>query len=137
MAQKMAQARLTGKAAMEVTFVSGNETLQATLYGDFLTTTSAGVVLCPPHPLHGGNRHDTRLVTIARELSKHGVPALCIDYGSYGGGKGKVQHVLDAVAYMRGKDIRSQGYLGIRLALWLRLMLLQLLRLTVLSPCRF
>ena len=97
---------------MEASFVSGNEALHATLYGDLSATSSAGVVLCPPHPLHGGNRHDTRVVTVARELSKHGLLALCMDYGSYGGGKGEVQHVLDAVAYMRGKDIRSLGLLG-------------------------
>ncbi len=97
---------------METSFVSGNESLQATLYGDLSTTLSAGVVLCPPHPLHGGSRHDMRLVTVARELSKHGLPALCMDYGSYGGGLREVQHVLDAIAFMREKGISSLGLLG-------------------------
>lgn len=97
---------------MEVTFTSGNETLQATLYGDFSATSSAGLVLCPPHPLHGGNRHDTRLVAVARELSKHDLLALCMDYGSYGGGIREVQQVLDAIAFMRGKGISSLGLLG-------------------------
>ncbi len=97
---------------MEVSFVSGNETLQATLYGEFTATSLAGVVLCPPHPLHGGNRHDTRLVTVARELSKHDLLALCMDYGSYGGGIREVHHVLDAVAFMRGKGVSSLGLLG-------------------------
>ena len=97
---------------MEVTFESGNETLHATLYGDLPTTSSVGVLLCPPHPLHGGNRHDTRIVTVARELSKHGLLALCMDYGSYGGGMREVQHVLDAVAFVRGKGISSLGLLG-------------------------
>jgi len=97
---------------MEVRFKSGGETLHATLYGDLPTASSASVVLCPPHPLHGGNRHDTRIVTVARELSKHGILALCMDYGSYGGGKGEVQHVLDAAAFMRGKGISSLGLLG-------------------------
>jgi alpha/beta superfamily hydrolase len=96
---------------MEATFVSGNETLQATLYGD-LSTASAGVVLCPPHPLHGGNRHDTRIVTVARELSKHGLLALCMDYGSYGGGTREVQCVVDAAAFMRTKGIGPLGLLG-------------------------
>jgi alpha/beta superfamily hydrolase len=97
---------------MEVSFASGKETLQATLYGNFPATSPIGVVLCPPHPLHGGNRHDTRLVTVARELFKHGLPALCIDYGSYGGGIREVQHVLDAAAFMREKGISSLGLLG-------------------------
>jgi alpha/beta superfamily hydrolase len=33
-------------------------------------------------------------------------------YGSYGGGIREVQHVLDAVAFMRAKGIRSLGLLG-------------------------
>jgi alpha/beta superfamily hydrolase len=97
---------------MEVTLVSGSETLNATLYGDFSATSSAGVVLCPPHPLHGGNRYDTRIVTVARELSKHGLFALCMDYGSCGRGMREVQHVLDGVAFMRGKGISALGLLG-------------------------
>jgi len=97
---------------MEVSFVSGSETLQATLYGEFSAASSAGVVLCPPHPLHGGNRHDTRLVTVARELSKHGLLALCMDYGSYGGGIREVQYVVDAAAFMRTKGINPLGLLG-------------------------
>ncbi len=97
---------------MEVSFVSGSETLQATLYGEIPATSLAGVVLCPPHPLHDGNRHDTRIVTVARELSKHGFLALCMDYGSYGGCIREVQHVLDAAAFMRGKGISSLGLLG-------------------------
>jgi uncharacterized protein len=97
---------------MEVTFESCNETLKATLYGEFSAAPSAGVVLCPPHPLHGGNRHDTRLVTVARELSKHDLLALCMDYGSYGGGIREVQYVVDASAFMRAKGISPLGLLG-------------------------
>lgn len=96
---------------MEVSFKSGSEILHATLYGD-LSTASAGVVLCPPHPLHGGNRHDTRIVSVARELSKHGLLALCMDYGSYGGGFREVQCVVDAAAFMRTKGISPLGLLG-------------------------
>ena len=97
---------------MEVAFKSGNETLQATLYGDLSATSSAGVVLCPPHPLHGGSRHDTRIVIVARELSKHDLLALCMDYGSYGGGIREVQYVVDATAFMRTKGISPLGLLG-------------------------
>ncbi len=97
---------------MEMTFKSGSETLQATLYGDLSAASMAGVVLCPPHPLHGGSRHDTRLVTVARELAKHGLLALCVDYGSYGGGVREVQYVVDAAAFVRAKDIKSLGLFG-------------------------
>lgn len=97
---------------MDVSFRSGNETLHATLYGDFSSAFHAGVVLCPPHPLYGGNRHDTRIVRVAQELAEHDLLALCIDYGSYGRGLREVQHVMDAVAFLREKGFSSLGLLG-------------------------
>ncbi len=95
--------RLTYK---DVTF-EGREVLRGTLYGD----SEVGVVLCPPHPLYGGNRNDTRLVRIAKELALHNMSALCIDYGSYGRGIKEVQDVLSAVSYMR-KKVNSLGLGG-------------------------
>lgn len=97
---------------MDVSFRSGSETLHATLYGDFSSTSFAGIVLCPPHPLYGGNRHDTRIVKVAQELAEHNLSALCIDYGSYGKGVREVQHVMDAVAFLREKGFSSLGLLG-------------------------
>jgi len=93
--------------AQEVSFRSKGETLPATFYDD----SSVGVVLCPPHPLYGGRRNDTRIVRIARELASHNISALCIDYGSYGKGVKEVENVLDAVSWMR-KRVRSLGLLG-------------------------
>ncbi len=91
----------------EVSFESEGETLRATLYNN----TSVGVIFCPPYPLHGGNRKDPRLVRIAGELSSHGVSALCIDYGRFGGGATEVQNVLDAVSFMKKRTIQL-GLLG-------------------------
>ena len=96
-----------GVYTQEVSFKSKGETLSATFYDN----SSAGVVLCPPHPLYGGNRNDTRIVMIARELSSHNISALCIDYGSYGKGVKEVENVLDAISWMR-KRVRSLGLLG-------------------------
>jgi len=93
--------------AQEVSFKSKSETLPATFYDN----SSVGVVLCPPHPLYGGRRNDTRIVRVARELASHNISALCIDYGSYGTGVKEVENVLDAVSWMR-KRIRSLGLLG-------------------------
>lgn len=96
----------------EVVFRSDNETLHATLYGDPSSAYSAGVVLCPPHPLYGGNRHDTRIVKVAQELAGHDLLALCIDYGSYGKGVREVQYVMGAVAFLREKGVSSSGLFG-------------------------
>jgi alpha/beta superfamily hydrolase len=92
---------------MQITFTSKGETLPATLYAH----SSKGVILCPPHPLYGGTRNDTRIVRIARELASRGISALCIDYGSYGKGVEEVQNVLDAVSFM-GKKVDCLGLVG-------------------------
>lgn len=92
---------------MEISFKSRGETLVATLND----SSSVGVVLCPPHPLYGGSRKDTRIVRVARELALHDISALCIDYGSYGKGVKEVPNVLDAISFMR-KRVKSLGLLG-------------------------
>lgn len=89
-------------------FNSQGETLIATLYND---ASQLGVVLCPPHPLYGGSRNDTRIVRIARELAAHDICAFCLDYGSYGKGVKEVKNVLDAISLMR-KRVCSLGLLG-------------------------
>lgn len=92
---------------MQINFKSKDETLLATLYAG----SSVGVVLCPPHPLYGGSKDDTRIVRVARELASHDIFALCIDYGGYGKGVKEVQNVLDAISFM-GKRVDSLGLLG-------------------------
>lgn len=92
---------------MHVSFKSGDETLQAMLYGN----SSVGVILCPPHPLYGGSRNDTRLVRVAKELFSNGISALCVDYGSYSKGVKEVQNILDSVSFMQ-KKVYSIGLLG-------------------------
>ena len=92
---------------MQISFKSRGETLVATLYD----TSSVGVVLCPPHPLYGGSRNDTRIVRVAKELASNNISALCIDYGSYGEGVKEVQNVLDAIMFMR-RRVSSSGLLG-------------------------
>lgn len=91
----------------QLSFTSGQETLQATMYAD----SPVGVVLCPPHPLHGGSRADTRIVRVARELASHNISALCIDYGRYGKGVTEIQNVQDAISFMRER-VDSLGLLG-------------------------
>ncbi len=92
-------------------FESRGEALTATLYETRSNTPSAGVILCPPHPLYGGNRNDTRIVKVATELATHNILALCIDYGSYGKGVKEVQNATDAASFMRKRAIRL-GLLG-------------------------
>jgi len=93
---------------MQISFMSKGEILPATLYA---SSSACGVVLCPPHPLYGGSRNDTRIVRIAKELTLRGISSLCFDYGSYGKGVKEVQNTLDAVSFMRER-VKSVGLLG-------------------------
>lgn len=93
---------------MKISFISKGETLPATLYAN---SSYFGVVLCPPHPLYGGKRNDTRIVRIAKGLASHSISALCFDYGSYGKGVKEIQNTLDAVSLMH-KRVKFVGLLG-------------------------
>jgi len=92
----------------EVTF-EGREALNGTLYGN--AKADLGVVLCPPHPLYGGNRHDIRLSLISEDLAMKGISALCFDYGSYSSGIGEVKDALSALSFLR-KRVKSVGIIG-------------------------
>jgi len=61
--------------------------------------------------MYGGNREDSRLVTIAKELANYNISALCIDYSSYTGGDGEIKDTLFALMYME-KKTSSLGLLG-------------------------
>ena len=93
---------------MQISFKSGGEILLGTLHGDW---SEVVVVLCPPHPLYGGSRNDTRIVRVAKELASNNISALCIDYGSYGEGFKEVLNVLDSIRFMR-KRAGTLGLLG-------------------------
>ena len=92
----------------EITFKNGDITLRGTLFD----VSDIGVILCPPHPLMGGSRHDARIVNLANELSDQGISALCMDYGEYGKGISEIRDVLSAISFMKQtkKDIGVLGY---------------------------
>ena len=94
--------------SLQISFQSKGEMLFGTLYGG---SSEVGVVLCPPHPLYGGGRNDTRIVRVAKELASNNISALCIDYGSYGKGVKEVLNVLDAITFLQ-KRVGSLGLLG-------------------------
>jgi len=102
------RANIVADDKMLISFISKGETLPATLYA---SSSVCGVVLCPPHPLYGGSRNDTRIVRIAKELTLHDISALCFDFGSYGKGVNEVQNTLDAVSFMRER-VKFVGLLG-------------------------
>ncbi len=59
----------------QVNFGSNDETLYATL----VSSSSAGVVLCPTHPLCRGKGNVTRIGRVAMGLTLHNISPLSID----------------------------------------------------------
>ncbi|MHC1579254.1 MAG: alpha/beta hydrolase [Candidatus Alkanophagales archaeon] len=69
------------------------------------------VVLCPPHPLFGGCRHDVRLVRIAERLADVGISSLRLDYSRYSGGASEVEDVLSTISFA-AHEFEAVGVLG-------------------------
>ncbi|WP_456368757.1 alpha/beta hydrolase [Geoglobus sp.] len=61
-----------------------------------------GVLLCPPHPLMGGNRFDVRLERISSALHKSGFSTLRFDYRQpFRNGTGEVEDARYMLLYLR------------------------------------
>ena len=91
----------------DIDFIRDNHTIHATSYGEF----DRGVVLCPPHPMFGGNRHDPRLVSIVKELAANNISSLCVDYSRYTGGREEIRDILSVIASF-SKELVSVGIIG-------------------------
>jgi alpha/beta superfamily hydrolase len=82
------------------------------------TPPRAAVVLCHPHPLHGGSMEVPVIMTIARELGRRGLVALRFNFrgvggseGSFGHGVAEVADVAGAVEYLAARSDVDQGRL--------------------------
>ena len=59
-------------------------------------------LLCPPHPLMGGNRFDVRLERICRELHGTGFSTLRLDYRTpYRNGTGEIEDARLCLRYLK------------------------------------
>ncbi len=59
-------------------------------------------LLCPPHPLMGGNRFDVRLERICRELHANGLSTLRFDYRTpYRNGVGEIEDAGICLRYLK------------------------------------
>jgi uncharacterized protein len=68
----------------------------------------AFMVICHPHPQHGGTMHNKVVTTLARSAHELGVPTLRFNYrgvgasaGSFDDGRGETEDALTAVAWGR------------------------------------
>ena len=63
--------------------------------------SDAVVVACPPHPEHGGTRHDARLTAVSDALVASGIDCLRFDYGQWDEGRGERVDAQRAVEWAR------------------------------------
>ncbi|MCC6027894.1 MAG: alpha/beta hydrolase [Archaeoglobales archaeon] len=70
------------------------------------------VLLCPPHPLMGGNRFDVRLVRISEELNKLGFSTLSFDYKGYRNGIGEIEDAKTCIEFLKSRhsNVSVLGY---------------------------
>jgi alpha/beta superfamily hydrolase len=64
-------------------------------------------LLCPPHPLMGGNRFDVRLERIASELAKRDISVLSFDYRQpFRSGIGEIEDAKKCLEYLKDRHDR-------------------------------
>jgi alpha/beta superfamily hydrolase len=90
----------------KVTFPAGDLILEGRMW----TSTAGrdvGVVLCHPHPLHGGDMHSNVVSAVAKALWQHDVATLRFNFrgtgaseGMHGGGDTEGADVAAAVTYL-------------------------------------
>jgi len=73
--------------------------------------TGAGVVLCHPHPLYGGDLHNNVVTAISRGLSNNGILAFSFNFrgvgqsgGSFADGRGEAEDAAAALAFLASEE---------------------------------
>lgn len=75
--------------------IPGGRDVRASLDGE---NGEAVLVACPPHPQHGGRRHDGRLTAVADALPDR-IDCLRFDYGPWDDGRGERTDAANACAW--------------------------------------
>jgi len=104
-----------------LTFPSGDLTLEGLLHRPPVVPHPA-VVVCHPHPLFGGDMHNSVVTAVCRALVEAGVAALRFNFrgvgrsqGRFGDGVGEREDALAALAFLRrreGVDPAKVGLVG-------------------------
>lgn len=97
-------------------FRAGDLQLEGLLAGP---ATAAGVVLCHPHPLYGGNMYNAVVEAVAVALRAAGLATLRFNFrgvgksgGKHARGEGEVEDALGAIAYL-ASYLKGEGPIGI------------------------
>lgn len=103
-----------------VSFNSGNLSLEGRLVIPCGLKAIPGVVICHPHPLYGGSMDNNVVHAISRALTGKGIASLRFNFrgvgrseGLHNGGKGEVEDALAAVAYLAGREEINPAGVGL------------------------
>ncbi|WP_248895462.1 dienelactone hydrolase family protein [Haloplanus halobius] len=83
----------------------GGRDVRASLDRDGDSNADAVVVACPPHPQHGGTRHDSRLGAVSDALPPR-IDCLRFDYGPWDEGRGERADARTACAWAADRYAR-------------------------------
>ena len=104
----------------EVSFPSGDLTLEGILYLPDSSDKIPGVVICHPHPRFGGDMHNGIVLAVARSVCNTGMAGLAFNTGgtgnsegTYSDGVGEIEDALHAISYLSLHDRVDASRLGI------------------------
>jgi alpha/beta superfamily hydrolase len=104
----------------QVTLQGAAGALQAVIEDPSVVAVPAAfMVVCHPHPLHGGTMDNKVVTTLARCAQAQGAPSIRFNFrgvgasaGSFDEGRGEVEDALTAVAYGRQRWPNAAVWLG-------------------------
>jgi alpha/beta superfamily hydrolase len=103
-----------------VTFPAGGLTLEGVFHRPETGSSFPAVAVCHPHPLYGGEMHNSVVVAICEELASAGMGALRFNFrgsgasqGSFGGGIEERDDVQAALDYLEGAHGVDGGRMGL------------------------
>jgi len=103
-----------------VIFPCGELKLEGLYYGVEVKRPVPAVIVCHPHPLHGGSMHNNVTYAVADALVKSGIAALLFNFrgvggsgGRHGGGIAEQQDISAALGWLQGQKNVDKTRLGL------------------------
>lgn len=103
-----------------ITFPCDEIKLEGLYYGVETMGPVPAVVICHPHPLHGGSMHNNVTYAIAEALVKAGIGALLFNFrgvgrsgGRHGGGIAEREDIGAALDWLQGQQEVDKNRLGL------------------------
>ena len=104
----------------DVRFTSGDLTLEGTISWPQGPDRCPGIVICHPHPRHGGTMHNSVVAALAIAIGEAGMAALRFNFrgvgnseGAYDRGIGEVEDAESALTFLTSNERINPSRVGI------------------------